>query len=99
MTRTCPVCLNRTKVPSGFLKSARCEHCDSELQLTSPLQAPHFLVLAILWLLPWLRDVEVVKAGAVCCTKCGYNLDGNTSGICPECGLAISKRYSRPDFR
>ncbi len=22
------------------------------------------------------------------CTNCGYNLTGNTSGICPECGCA-----------
>ncbi len=26
------------------------------------------------------------KAG--CCRACGYNLTGNTSGICPECGSA-----------
>jgi hypothetical protein len=24
------------------------------------------------------------------CIPCGYNLTGNTSGICPECGTAIS---------
>jgi len=23
------------------------------------------------------------------CTRCGYNLTGNVSGICPECGLRI----------
>ena len=23
------------------------------------------------------------------CTHCGYNLTGNTSGVCPECGRAI----------
>jgi hypothetical protein len=23
---------------------------------------------------------------AVCCRQCGYNLTGNVSGICPECG-------------
>jgi hypothetical protein len=25
------------------------------------------------------------------CLKCGYNLTGNTSGICPECGTAVLK--------
>ena len=24
------------------------------------------------------------------CRQCGYNLTGNTSGVCPECGTAIS---------
>jgi len=24
-----------------------------------------------------------------CCKKCGYNLTGNVSGICPECGEQI----------
>lgn len=23
------------------------------------------------------------------CQKCGYNLRGNTSGVCPECGTAV----------
>ena len=23
------------------------------------------------------------------CQKCGYNLTGNTSGVCPECGRSI----------
>src|SRR5438067_138938 len=23
------------------------------------------------------------------CAKCGYNLTGNTSGVCPECGTAV----------
>ncbi len=22
------------------------------------------------------------------CLKCGYNLEGNVSGVCPECGVA-----------
>ena len=25
------------------------------------------------------------------CAKCSYDLTGNTSGVCPECGRAISK--------
>ncbi len=26
------------------------------------------------------------------CTKCGYNLTGNVSGVCPECGTKIESR-------
>jgi hypothetical protein len=25
------------------------------------------------------------------CRQCGYNLTGNTSGVCPECGTAVAK--------
>lgn len=25
------------------------------------------------------------------CTSCGYNLTGNASGVCPECGTAITQ--------
>jgi hypothetical protein len=30
------------------------------------------------------------------CDNCGYNLTGNVSGICPECGTAISPADSSP---
>ncbi|MGD8451537.1 MAG: hypothetical protein PVJ57_06935 [Phycisphaerae bacterium] len=25
------------------------------------------------------------------CVNCGYNLTGNTSGVCPECGTAVQR--------
>jgi len=25
------------------------------------------------------------------CKKCGYNLIGNVSGVCPECGTAMDR--------
>lgn len=34
-------------------------------------------------------------AGA--CGNCGYNLTGNVSGVCPECGAAISPRQHEAD--
>jgi hypothetical protein len=48
------------------------------------------------WNLPFVVAVAVVvmlprryrKPGH--CTRCGYNLTGNVSGVCPECGLAIA---------
>lgn len=33
------------------------------------------------------------------CTKCGYNLTGNTSGVCPECGTAVHTPASENDAR
>ncbi|UCD29700.1 MAG: hypothetical protein JSV03_04245 [Planctomycetota bacterium] len=35
------------------------------------------------------------------CGQCGYNLTGNLTGICPECGWAIPQgpfQYQRPDW-
>ena len=36
------------------------------------------------WL--WHRDRRRIRPG--CCLRCGYDLTGNTSGVCSECGLA-----------
>lgn len=30
------------------------------------------------------------------CKKCGYNLTGNTSGVCPECGQPIQSEVQHP---
>jgi CHASE2 domain-containing sensor protein len=35
----------------------------------------------------WWRPIGKKLPG--CCPNCDYDLTGNTSGICPECGTAI----------
>lgn len=30
------------------------------------------------------------------CGSCGYDLEGNTSGVCPECGAPIARPASAP---
>lgn len=32
-----------------------------------------------------------IEAGVVACSRCGYDLRGNESGTCPECGKVIQK--------
>ncbi len=46
-----------------------------------PIVAGALLVTLVLWCLDRRR---LHPSGA--CKHCGYNLTGNTSGICPECG-------------
>jgi len=42
-----------------------------------------FVSLPTAWL--WRRDRSSrIRPG--CCLRCGYNLTGNTSGVCSECG-------------
>jgi MFS family permease len=33
--------------------------------------------------------IRLVEDTAPCCPGCGYNLTGNTSGVCPECGRTV----------
>jgi len=47
-----------------------------------PLWIPTLVALAAAWF--FHRKTRVSIAGH--CKKCGYNLAGNTSGVCPECG-------------
>ena len=53
--------------------------------VAAPLLA---LGIYFLWPLPWFT-----RLAGHC--RCGYNLTGNTSGICPECGAAVVR--STPD--
>jgi hypothetical protein len=54
--------------------------------ITVPLWIPFLLIgLPTGWL--WWRDRRRVPAG---CCACGYDLTGNVSGICPECGRAVA---------
>jgi hypothetical protein len=53
---------------------------------------PLCVVTAILpatWLWRWRRDRRLRSDGMPHCAKCDYNLTGNVSGICPECGTPI----------
>ena len=50
-----------------------------------PLWIPFALVLALTIHL-WERDRPKPRGH---CVHCGYNLTGNVSGVCPECGNAV----------
>jgi len=44
--------------------------------------------IVLLWaprIVRWIVKYRLVRG---CCVRCGYNLTGNVSGVCPECGCA-----------
>jgi hypothetical protein len=57
------------------------------------LIAPLWALVVGLALLPAIRFRWLVqrKARPGHCYKCGHNLTGNVSGVCPECGKPIPK--------
>jgi hypothetical protein len=53
--------------------------------LIIPLWIP-LVTLAVLTVILWSR-ARCPPRG--CCQTCGYNLTGNTTGVCPECGKTV----------
>ena len=45
----------------------------------------------------WWRDRRRIPPGH--CRKCGYNLTGNVSGVCPECGEKVDGQAGPPGAR
>ena len=66
--------------------------------LTSPLI--FYLLLAGLFILPLLlmwqcQRLVVLHACGTFCKKCAYNLRGNVSGRCPECGEKCAANHNQ----
>jgi hypothetical protein len=73
---------------------------DTDVHAPAWFPALLFAAAAILAARPWqLRGMRRKRTGR--CPTCGYNLTGNTSGLCPECGTPTpprqaSERVARP---
>ena len=46
-----------------------------------------FAFLPAIWFWSWMGGTSRIHSH---CRKCGYNLTGNTSGTCPECGTPVA---------
>jgi hypothetical protein len=55
---------------------------------------PCWAMLGFFMVLPWVWVVRRRSSAAsgTHCSVCSYNLTGNTSGVCPECGTAIAAK-------
>jgi len=59
--------------------------------------APAWVMPSIIAVYPLIVAASVVmkhraRLRAGCCHRCGYNLTGNTSGVCPECGTPVTEK-------
>jgi hypothetical protein len=59
-----------------------------------PLFPPAIVLVAIS---AWLWSQSRTHPGQCC--RCGYDLTGNTTGVCPECGVRRQDRQSVMDER
>lgn len=59
-----------------------------------PLWTPTVLFGASFWyvFIPYRRHMRRVRLGL--CLSCGYDLTGNESGVCPECGTEVGRTRS-----
>jgi len=73
----------------GFGGQWQKTHPDFVGNPSSSIVTPHwflaliFAILPALWLYKWNKRR---KLGPGACAACGYDLTGNESGVCPECG-------------
>ena len=75
---------SRPGLPEPFV---RLEKGPGHFRLALPLWIP-LLALIIPTLLLWRRERR--RAGSGFCLRCDYDLTGNVTGACPECGTAIT---------
>ena len=54
-------------------------------------------MIAVILVSPWIgREKWAERRSRGLCGRCGYDLTGNVSGVCPECGTAVSSDPNPP---
>ena len=51
-----------------------------------------FTIAPVIWVIKWRKRR---KLGPNACNSCGYDLTGNETGICPECGVATKLKSAQ----
>ena len=68
-----------SQVPPAWSRSSR---------VVLPAASGLLIVWPVVGVLRWRKRRRRVAAGL--CASCGYDLTGNTSGVCPECGMVVA---------
>jgi len=89
----CPVCRSRIRLFFRGYKPWRCNGCRTLLRLGREIDLMHPIVAPFVMLVPFLRDLVIVECSPDYCAACHYNLIGNQSGICPECGTPVPSKH------
>ena len=64
---------------------------DTWLSVATMIVGP-FVVGTVVAIVHWKRDLKRDRQEHGMCGDCGYNLTGNESGVCPECGGTIVEK-------
>jgi hypothetical protein len=70
-------------------KAAAAMYTETMRMITVPYWLPSLLWAALPAWWGIARNRRARRTGEGCCTTCGYNLTGNVSGACPECGTKV----------
>ena len=80
--------------PLGFSYEVNTQSVDRDSATIRNLTCPGWAALMVTAILPVLRVRRRLRRRALKrsnrCNSCGYNLTANTTGVCPECGTAVS---------
>ena len=95
VTRLSPVPFRALNASEWWLLGVRYVSTGALDDRTRTLLVPYRVVavagaiLPAIWLWRYRRHRRLRSDGMPHCAKCDYNLTGNISGICPECGTPV----------
>jgi hypothetical protein len=82
----------------GFFMEFHQNSIGSQTGVPAVVGVPVWLLATVMGILPLVRAIHFAQTRSAlkvcCCLSCGYNLTGNISGVCPECGTKIQQRIS-----
>lgn len=67
---------------------------DGARSVTGACIAPLWPFVVVIIAFRWRALASLWNRPPGLCNKCGYDLRGNTSGVCPECGAAVDRSES-----